>query len=263
MHASEILAVDAELRPLWKEILDNLTSIPASALEPGEYYDLCNVGTEDKALFERVLTAYRHQLPSVNERTTVHVLSRTPVVAANLGLAEDVKILIPAQIRSVKEDNCDYAGCGESGAGILRNRLMLREGPGAIECERLGLASHALQNALLQSVPPAPGKKPVNFIFPAWPKEWDAQFTLAARDAFVISASMEKGRIEFVEIHPQKGGQCRVQNPWPGNAIALYRNGQPSENMSGELLAFSTVTDESVVMMPKGKPMVRKRVFPK
>jgi hypothetical protein len=129
---------------------------------------------------------------------------------------------------------------------------MLREGPGAIECERLGLASHALQNALLQSVPPAPGKEPVNFIFPAWPKEWDAQFTLAARDAFVISASMEKGRIEFVEIHSKRGGQCRVQNPWPSDEITLYRNGKPIGNLSGRLLAVSTVAGETLVMTPKG-----------
>jgi hypothetical protein len=263
IRASEILGVDIELRPLWGEILDNLTPIPASAMEPGEYYDLCNVGTANRALFERVMAAYRGQHPSVNERTTVHVLSRTSVVAANLGLAEDVKFLIPAQIRSVKEDNCDYPGCGESGAGVLRNRLMLREGPGAIECERLGLASHALQNALLQSVPAAPGKEPVNFIFPAWPKEWDAQFTLAARDAFVISASMEKGRIEFVEIHSQKGGQCRVQNPWPDDEITLYRNGKPIGNISGQLLVLSTVAGETLVMTPKGKPMVGKQVLPK
>jgi hypothetical protein len=263
IRTSEILGVDAELRPLWKEILDNLTPIPASALEPGEYYDLCNVGTEDTALFERVTAAYHHQNPSVNEKTSVRVLSRTPVVAANLGLADDVRFLIPAQIRSVKEDNCDYPGSGESGAGVLRNRLMLREGPGAIECERLGLASHALQNALLQSVPPSPGKEPVNFIFPAWPKEWDAQFTLAARDAFLISASMEKGRIEFVEIHSKKGGQCRVQNPWPGNEITLSRNGKPIEIISGELLAFPTVTGETLVMTPRGKPMVGKQVLPK
>ena len=150
--------------------MDDLTPIPASALQPGEYYGLCNVGTEDKALFEKVMAAYHERNPNVNERTPVRVLSRTPVVAANLGLAADVRFLIPAQIRSIKEDNCDYPGSGESGAGVLRNRLMLREGPGAIECERLGLASHALQNALLQSVPPAPGKEPVNHLFPGLAK---------------------------------------------------------------------------------------------
>jgi hypothetical protein len=219
------------------------------------------VGTEDKALFERVKAAYHERNPNVNERTPVRVLSRTPVVAANLGLADDVRCLIPAQIRSAKEDNCDYPGSGESGAGVLRNRLMLREGPGAIECERLGLASHALQNALLQSVPPAPGKEPVNHLFPAWPRQWDAQFALAARGAFQISASMEKGRIEFLEIHSQKGGLCRVQNPWPGTEITLHHHGEPIANISGEVLAFSTVTGETVIMMPKGKPMVKKQVL--
>jgi hypothetical protein len=259
IRASEILGLDAELRPLWKEVLDNLTPIPASALEPGEYYDLCNVGTEDKTLFENVLAAYHKRNASdVSEKTTVRVLSRTAVMAANLGLADDVKFLIPAQIRSVKEDNCDPPGSGESGLGVLRNRLMLREGPGAIECERLGLASHALQNALLQSVPPAPGKEPVNYIFPAWPKEWDAQFTLAARDAFLISASMQDGQIEFVEVHSQKGGQCRVENPWPNVEATLYRNGKLAENVSGVLLAFSTVTGETITMVPKGKPLLKK-----
>lgn len=261
IRASEILGVDAELRPLWKEIVDNLTPIPASALEPGEYYDLCNVGTEDKVLFEKVKAAYHRQNPSVNEKTAVRVLSRTPVVAANLGLADDVRYLVPAQIRSVKEDNCDYPGSGESGAGVLRNRLMLREGPGAIECERLGLASHALQNALLLSVPPSPGKLPVNYMFPAWPKEWDAQFELAARDAFTISASMEKGRIGFVEIQSNKGGPCRVQNPWPGSEITLYRNGKPTETLSGELLSFSTVSGEMLVITPIGKPLRKQQVY--
>ena len=261
IRASEILGVDAELRPLWKGVFDDLTPIPASALEPGEYYDLCNVGTEDKALFERVMAAYHERIPNVNERTPVRVLSRTPVVAANLGLAADVRFLIPAQIRSVKEDNCDYPGSGESGAGVLRNRLMLREGPGAIECERLCLASHALQSALLQSIPPAPGKEPVNHLFPAWPRQWDAQFALAARGAFLIRSSIENGRIEFVEILSQKGGQCRVQNPWPGTEIALHRTGDAIENISGEVLAFSTGTGETLIMMPEGKPMVKKQVL--
>jgi Glycosyl hydrolase family 95 catalytic domain/Glycoside hydrolase family 95, C-terminal domain len=262
IRASEILGVDAELRPRWKEILDNLTPIPASALEPGEYYDLCNVGTEDKTLFENVLAAYKNQYTNgVNEKTTVRVLSRTPVVAANLGLADDVKFLIPAQIRSVKEDNCDIPGSGESGLGVLRNRLMLREGPGAIECERLGVASHALQSALLQSDPPTPDGEPVNYIFPAWPKEWDAQFKLAARDAFVISASMGKGQIEFVEIHSQKGGPCRVENPWPGDEITLYRNGKAAENISGKLLEFSTAAGETVTLASKGKPLVKEEAF--
>ncbi|MGA9406140.1 MAG: DUF5703 domain-containing protein [Bacteroidota bacterium] len=252
IRASEILDVDAELRPVWKEILDNLTPIPSS-IDPASYYDLCNIGTENKELFESVLDAYnKRYLNGVNDKTKVDVLSRDAVAAANLGLADRVKYLIPSQIRSFKEDNCDYIGTGESGVGVIRNRLMLREGPGAIECERLGLAAQALILALLQSVPPSPGKEPVNYIFPAWPKEWDAQYTLAAQDAFLITASMKNGQIEFVEINSQKGGVCRVQNPWPGTELIIYRNGKKAENISGKLLVINTEQREIIILMPKG-----------
>ena len=252
IRASEILDVDAELRPVWKEILDNLTPIPSS-IDPASYYDLCNIGTENKELFESVLDAYnKRYLNGVNDKTKVDVLSRDAVAAANLGLADRVKYLIPSQIRSFKEDNCDYIGTGESGVGVIRNRLMLREGPGAIECERLGLAAQALILALLQSVPPSPGKEPVNYIFPAWPKEWDAQYTLAAQDAFLITASMKNGQIEFVEINSQKGGVCRVQNPWPGTELIIYRNGKKAENISGKLLVIDPEQREIIILMPKG-----------
>ena len=259
IRASEILGIDAEFRPLWKEILENLTPIP-SAMEPAAYYDFCNIGCENKALFESVLDAYNRRYPNgVNEKTSVGILSRNPVAAANLGLADHLKYLIPAQIR--EEQNIDARGCGVTGLGILRNRLMLGEGPGAIECERLGSASHALHLALLQSVPPSPGEDPINYIFPAWPKEWDAQFTLAARDAFLISASMEKGQIEFVEIHSQKGGRCRVQNPWSEAEVTIYSDGKKTKNMSGKLLVLSTENGETITIVPKGKVLTVKKIM--
>jgi hypothetical protein len=252
IRASEILGVDAGLRPVWKEILDNLTPIPSSIV-PASYYDLCSIGTENKELFNSVLNAYNNIFKNgVNDKTKVDVLSRNAVTAANLGLADDIKYLIPSQIKSFKEDNCDYIGSGESGVGVLRNRLMLREGPGAIECERLGLAAAALHLALLQSVPPSPGKEPVNYIFPAWPKEWDARFTLAARDAFLITVSMKNGQIEFVEINSQKGGICRIQNPWPGTELIIYRNGIKAKNITGKLLVLNTEKGEKIILEQKG-----------
>jgi Domain of unknown function (DUF5703) len=261
IRASEILGVDANLRPVWKEILDNLIPVPAS-IEPSSYYDFCNIGSEDKEMFNKVLGAYsKRSAKGVDATTRVSVLSRNAVVAANLGLADQVKFLIPSQIQSYKEDNCDIPGSGESGLGVLRNRLMLREGPGAIECERLGLASQALQLALLQSVPPSPGKDPINYIFPAWPKEWDAQFTLAARDAFLISASMQKGLIEFVEIYSEKGGNCSIQNPWPGTEITLYNNGKRVKNVSGKLLVIATKTGETLTIAPRGRQLTQKDIL--
>ena len=253
IRASEILGIDADRRPVWKEILENLTPVPASTIS-AEYYDYTNIGTKDTEMFKTSLEAFRRRNSNINENTGVHVLSRTAVAAANFGLSDDVRYLIPAQIRS-SEENCDAEGAGESGLRPLRNRLMLREGPGAIECQRLGNAVNATCKALLQSVPPSPGKEPVNYIFPAWPKEWDARFTLAARNAFLISASQTGGQVEFVEILSGKGGQCLVQNPWTGQELTVYRNGKRSGNMSGQILTLSSKAGEIITLVPKGAPL--------
>ena len=252
IKASEILGIDANLRPVWKEILNNLTPIPASSLS-AQFYEYTNIATKDSEHYKKALEAYRRSNPRVDDSISVGLLSRTAISAANLGLAEDIKYMIPAQMRSSRRGDT-------GGRGVFRNRLMLGEGAGAIECERLGLATHATSNALLQSVPSSPEKEPVNYIFPAWPKEWDAQFTLAARNAFLISASQVGGQIEFVEIQSGKGGQCLVQNPWPGKETTVYRNGKRANNMSGQLLNLSSKAGETITLVPKGASLPNKEV---
>lgn len=92
------------------------------------------------------------------------------------------------------------------------NRLSLREGHQALDAQRLGRAAEALQLALLQSQPPAPGRDPVLHFFPAWPKDWNASFKLLARGGFVVTASMRAGRIEAIELESLAGARCRLRN---------------------------------------------------
>ena len=185
------------------------------------------------------------------------ILSREPVIAANLGMGELMKMVIPGQMHSNPKTNAPAPGRADR--GLLRNRMMMGEGAGAIEFEQLGNASHGLQNALLQSVPPSVEKEPINTVFPAWPKGWDAQFTLAARGAFLISASKQNEEVEFVEILSSKGGQCILQNPWPDTEATVYRKGKAAEGVSGKLLTLSTTAGERVALVPKGKVPTAKR----
>ena len=250
IRASEILNVDAGLRPKWKEIADNLLPVPP-APQPGEYYDICTPVSDDTALFNSLKASYT----GLGSRRggdggNLGILSREPVIAANLGMGELIKTVVPGQMHSNSETN---ASAGGRGRGLFRNRMIMGEGPGAIEFEHLGNASHGLQNALLQSVPPSVEKEPVNTVFPAWPKGWDAQFTLAARGAFLISASMQNDQVEFVEILSQKGGQCILQNPWPEGDATVYRNGKAMESVSGKSLTLSTTAGERLALVPKGK----------
>jgi hypothetical protein len=170
------------------------------------------------------------------------------MAAASLGRADAVRILIPNQIKaSAPERATAYKG-----GGVLANRMTLREGPQALDAERLGRASEALHLALLQSNPPAPGEDSILHVFPAWPKEWNAQYTLGARGGFLVSASMESGRVEFVALESRAGAECRFRNPWGEAEIDLYRDGRKAETLKGSLLRFATRKGERIVIVTSG-----------
>jgi len=294
IRASEILGVDAEMRPVWREFLEHLTPLPTNdtlkARKPGEprlwvaavppaargnpaqpgvaplvLYNLCTTETADQEITALGNATYNAARPRYLAEGTVevHVLSQITEAAAHLGRADDVKVMIPSQLRCVAPDRdfCDWVGGGKT--GVLRNRMTLREGPGAIGCQRLGRAAAGLHAALLQSVPPAPGGQCVIRVFPAWPTEWDAQFTLLAAGAFLVTSSMRGGRIEFVELSSQAGGVCRLRNPWGEAEVTLYRDNKKSEQMKGSLLKIPTGKGENVVVVLRdSRPDEFKRAIP-
>jgi hypothetical protein len=243
LRAAEILNVDSELRATWREFLANLAPLPTSedaealkpdtykgprvfvrglkpALKPGGFtpdgnslpmflFDLCNSVPNRETAKNTFNAALRN---GIGPQTTVQVLSKMAIAAAQLGRADAVRYMVPAQIEArVAERATAYRG-----GNALANRMTLREGPQALDAQRLGRASEALQLALLQSNPPEPGGDPVIEVFPAWPKEWDAQFKLLARGGFLVTASYRNGVPESVELLSQNGGECRVRNPFTG-----------------------------------------------
>jgi hypothetical protein len=194
----------------------------------------------------------------ITEATPVSVLSKLAIAAATLGRADAVRILIPNQIRVLRRER----EMAYRGGGVLANRMTLREGPQALDAQRLGRAAEALHLALLQSAPPGPGLDPIIRVVPAWPKEWDAHYTLLARGAFLITSSMEQGRIGFVELESQAGAECRLRNPWGESEVTLYREGKKSENLQGSVLRFPTSKRERVVVVASGDtPQAHRRVL--
>jgi hypothetical protein len=283
LRASEILNTDADMRPVWREFLDNLAPIPASddpeALKPANYsgprvfvrglkpavkeggflpdsnslpmwlFDFCNVEARDRQALETARNTFSASLRNgLTPKTSVSVLSKLAMAAAALGRADAVRILIPNQIRALALER----GTAYKGGGVLDNRMTLREGPQALDAERLGRASEAMHLALLQSNAPAPGEDTIIHVFPAWPKEWNAQYTLAARGAFLVSSSIQGGRIEFVALDSQAGAECRLRNPWGEGEIDLYRDGKKAETLKGSLPRFATRKGERIVVAPAG-----------
>jgi hypothetical protein len=272
LRAARVLQVDSAMLPVWSEFLEHLAPLPTSAdadaLKPDTYsgprvfvrgrkpaikaggllpdgnslpmwlFDLCNAESPDLAVANATFDSYFRN--GIGPATAVQVLSKMAIAAAQLGRADAVRYLIPAQIQVKTPER----GTAYKNGGVLANRMTLREGPQALDAQRLGRASEALHIALLQSNPPAPGEAPILRVFGAWPKEWDASFKLLARGAFLVSASMKGGRVEFIELESQAGSECRLRNPW-GDAAMV--NGK---RMTGSLLTFPTRKGERVRVTP-------------
>jgi hypothetical protein len=233
--------------------------LPDGNTMPQWNYDLCTVNMTDQPTLELANATYDaffrgrrggggaastqpEEPPGIGPRSRPGTLSRLAIAGAQLGRVEATKYLIPNQISFVERGDV-------SDTNVFRNRMSLREGPGATDCQRLGRAAEALHYALLQSAPPTPGGESIIRLFPAWPKEWDASFKLLTRGAFLVSASFKNGSIQSVEIESQAGGECRIVNPWPGAPVTLHRDGAASEKLSGELLKFLTRKGEKLVLV--------------
>ena len=181
-------------------------------------------------------------------KTSVGVLSKIAIAGTNIGRADAVRYLIPNQMKALQPER----GTAYQSGGVLANRMTLREGPQALDAQRLGRASEALHLALLQSFAPEPAGDPILHVFGAWPKEWDAEYTLLARGGFLVTSSMRAGQIEFVEMQSQAGEQCRLRNPWGESAVTLYRDGKKAEEVKGSLLTFATRKGEKVLALRSG-----------
>ena len=295
IRAAEILDEDPDLRAAWREFLDNLAPLPTSdhpeALKRNEYtgprvfvrglrpavranaaflpdanslpmwfFDLCHLESQDKKTLETAAATFSAYFrDEIKESTPVSVLSKLAIAASALGRADAARFLIPNQIRVLRRER----ETAYRGGGALANRMTLREGPQALDAQRLGRAAEALHLALLQSAPPDPGGDPIIRVFPSWPKEWNASYTLLARGAFLVTSSIERGRIGFVELESQAGAECRLRNPWGESEVNLFRDGIKSEDMQGPLLRFPTRKGERIVVVASGDtPQSHRRALP-
>lgn len=271
IRASEILNLDADMRLVWKEFLQNLAplplntdyketyklgspvtfirSLPPVVQGPGSgrpdgntmpvwFFDLCNPVAGNTDIVKVANATYDSYFPNgINTKTQVFVLSKLAVTGTMMGRKDATRYLIPNQIRTAEIET-------------MSNRMTLREGYQTTGVQNLGRMVDALHYALVQSSPPVPGKDPIINIFPAWPEEWDADFKLLCRGNFLVTASFIKGRIDKLEIISLSGSDCRLINPWPGKKISFYRNGKKSENISGNMLIFNTKPNEKIKVIP-------------
>jgi len=161
---------------------------------------------------------------------------RTPVAVVRAGRAEDLREVLAAYGRAFSP---------------LPNGFSLFEGQDAHSVEHLGLLTMTLQEALLQSVSPRPGEPEIISVFPAWPREWDAEFRLLARGGFEVRSRHTSGSVEFIELHSRLGEACRLRNPWGGRCLVEAAAG-PARETEDDVIVLETAAGGHYAVTPVG-----------
>ena len=108
-------------------------------------------------------------------------------------------------------------------------------------------AAAGLQEMLLQSY------SGTIRLFPAVPADWkDISFkTLRAEGAFIVSAERRDGMTQSVTIISEKGGTCRLENPFEQNEYELKGTTEKAVGRDGNDLVIKTSAGQKITLIRK------------
>jgi alpha-L-fucosidase 2 len=262
LRASQLLGLDEALRSKWQDIADHLAS-PAP-------------GSGNRGNFDQTKGPYSHQVAA-----EVSAASGLPIPTSQLPKpSAPGSEVLPANapvgrtrangifgnfvgrgdgaiepLGSEPELKRRFLGfnmtggfidpSGDGGAQIFRNRLRLREGPGAIDAEHLGGLAFGIHQSLLTSTTNDTLTSSIIEVFPAWPKDWAVRFKLLARGGTHVTAAQQGGTISEVILEPTRTGTILLKNPWGTGPVTVSRGPTP-ETQTGETLTIAAEPGELI-----------------
>ncbi|MFJ4468318.1 glycosyl hydrolase family 95 catalytic domain-containing protein [Streptomyces sp. NPDC089424] len=211
ISASQSLGLDADLRPQWQRIVDNLIAYPSTAdvylphtpplaqTRNGE-----NVASEIIWPYDRTGIGYPDQQKAVNTFNARpfpygNVWANDAVQAARLGLGDQAYQGMKTMLRKYQS----YPnGMTDNTNGVF---------------EYLGVHLAALNESLLQSY------NDKIRVFPAAPSDasFVGRFTLLAKGGFTVSSEREAGEVKYIGLKSLYGKSTRVVNPWGSQELRV------------------------------------------
>jgi hypothetical protein len=314
MNAARILHTDKAKIKQWQEIIDHLWPIPYQTVpDLGEV--IAHAWYPDGAIFPKIeergkwlshmsastssvfpanlvgidLTNTREYNAMVNmirnRSLAVNAISPEPIVAARLGMGNEVFTMMQNGIRRLQHfpqglfynidhwynlslymDSVKNPDITTQRDYVYDERAhypnLLPSKP-FIQCglEPLSIYGAAVNEMLLQS---NEGKIR---IFPAIPDGWATSFKLLARGAFVVSSEMQKdGAIPGIFIESLNGNECRVVNPWTNSEIVVWSVSDKRKQVSHKVfeknvIVFKTLPNQNYLVVPKGKEDMLKQTI--
>ena len=87
-----------------------------------------------------------------------------------------------------------------------------------------------------------------------------ARFTLHAAGGFVVSAELEHARVLWIALEAQRGGECRLENPW--EQACILRNGDEDAVVTERIITVSTTAGDRLVLTPDREAIEAWEVVP-
>jgi alpha-L-fucosidase 2 len=247
---SSDLQVDSSLRAIWQDHLDKLSAFPTFERKGETVFRWTEVGRDwcggNTIGIQHIYPGSQIGLDSDSDllhtaQNMVHQMSRWEdgngtntfyPAAARVGY--DPNIILQQMSMFVQKQAYPNFYIHTSGGGV----------------ESFNVVPSGICEMLLQSFQ---GKIR---IFPDWPSDATAKFgDLMAYDGFLISSSIDNGSVQYVRIISKIGKRAVLVNPWPGQSVGLYRNGDAAETLSGTELTLPTSANESILLAPSGTSM--------
>ncbi|MFD7894696.1 carbohydrate-binding protein [Streptomyces sp. NPDC059568] len=241
------LGLDADLRPQWQRILDNLIAYPSDAnvylphtppisqtrnnenvaAEIVWPYDLTGIGYPDQQ--KAINTWNARPFPYGN------VWANDAVQAARLGLGDQTFQGMKTMLRQYQ----NYPnGLTANTNGVF---------------EYLGVHLTATNESLLQSY------NDKIRVFPAVPSDssFVGKFSLLAKGGFLVSSEREAGEIKYVGVKSQYGNSTRIVNPWGTQQVRVRRVSDNATVLttSAAEFALSTTANTVYVVERTAKPL--------
>lgn len=280
IQMSEALNVDAAERPVWSNIVANLSPLP---IVPAESIgSLSALGTNYVSPGMNVIrdTASGTAFPTPEVAVYQDRQTRGSSAGMNstqtifpgwdVGLESDPATLAAASntVYLAAEwydgnDDCTFfpsaAAIGINPGLILTNldfaiidhaypNYMFSFGGGGTE--DYSIVPCMLANMFLQSY------QTNLHIFPNWPANQNAAFgNLNACGGFLVSSAMTNGLIPYVQITSTVGQMLNLANPWPQTTVQVASTVNPTTQFTGTIFNYQTQVGEVVTLTPVGPPV--------
>jgi hypothetical protein len=208
--AAEILGVDADLRPKWREVADSLVPYPTWDGSDGPM--ICAIAGVEPKHVPNDHFGEAAQYPTI--------------------LADEINLDSPKEQKEMMLRTCEKL----STAGTTGQTLILLGVPAKSMWHRFDAET------LLNS------RSGRMHLFPAIaPKTEIAFHNFQAREGFLVSAAKNAEEVYFLEVQPRRDNTCRIMNPWPGKTVIVQEVDTKKpvavkiDKTNGECLEFSAV----------------------